>query len=198
MNQPPSSSLPQAVRDRRLTMCATFRDVFSAEECQRIIDQGTAFGLEAGVVREADLDASLRDSRIARFGQTAETAWIFDRLFDLVGRMNRENWRFELAGAEALQLASYGVGGHYDWHLDIGVGFPFTMRKVTVSVQLSDPAEYQGGALETLYGLQSDIAPRDRGTLVMFPSYILHRVQPVTSGSRYSLNAWIHGEAPFR
>ncbi len=97
-----------------------------------------------------------------------------------------------------LKLASYGIGGHYDWHLDLGVSYPLTMRKVTVAIQLSDPASYDGGDFEALYGKQIDVAPRELGAVVVFPSYVLHRVTPVTRGVRCSLNAWIHGETPFK
>ena len=195
--RPRPSGTPQA-RAPRMVMCAKAKGAFSPEECTRIIEVSKSFGLEKGVVREADIDAKVRDSRIARFGKTETTAWIYDRIFDVVGPLNRDTWHFDLAGAEVLQFASYGIGGHYDWHLDLGVSYPLTMRKVTVAIQLSDPASYDGGDFEALYGKQIDVAPRELGAVVVFPSYVLHRVTPVTRGVRCSLNAWIHGETPFK
>ena len=179
-------------------MCAKLREVFSPDECASVIETAEGFGLEQGVVRADDVDTSIRDSQIARFGKSETTAWIYDRIFDVVGPLNRQTWRFDLAGAEVLQFAAYGIGGHYDWHLDVGVSYPFTMRKVAVAVQLSDPASYDGGDFEALYGMQTDVAPRDLGGVIVFPSFVLHRVTPVTRGIRRSLNAWIHGELPFK
>ncbi len=199
MSQPrPPETGTAPARQPRFVMCAKLREVFSAAECARVIEVSESFGLEQGVVRKADVETKFRDSQIARFGKTDSTSWIYDRIFDVVGPLNRETWRFDLAGAEVLQYASYSVGGHYDWHLDLGVSHPFTMRKVTVAVQLSDPASYDGGDFEALYGMQTDVAPRDLGGVIVFPSYVLHRITPVTRGIRRSLNAWIHGEVPFK
>ena len=134
MNQPrPPETGTAPARQPRFVMCAKLREVFSPAECARVIEVSESFGLEPGVVREADVETKFRDSQIARFGKTETTSWIYDRIFDVVGPLNRETWRFDLAGAEVLQYASYSVGGHYDWHLDLGVSHPFTMRKVTVA-----------------------------------------------------------------
>ena len=82
--------------------------------------------------------------------------------------------------------------------MDIGSKGTFTLRKLSVSIQLSDPASYEGGDLEINMGSFSKTAARDKGALIIFPSYALHRVHPVTSGERHSLVAWIVGNAPFR
>ena len=63
---------------------------------------------------------------------------------------------------------------------------------------MHDPASYDGGNLEMCYKRRSDVAPRDLGCVTVFPSYVLHRVTPITRGFRCSLNAWIVGETPFR
>ena len=66
-------------------------------------------------------------------------------------------------------------------------------RKLTVVVQLSDPADYAGGALELWPDSATHTAPALRGTATIFPSFMLHRVTPVTEGTRWSLTLWAHG-----
>jgi len=66
-------------------------------------------------------------------------------------------------------------------------------RKLSLSVQLSDPAQYEGCDLEFHGGNRTETAPRDRGAVIAFPSYVLHRVTPCTKGTRKALVAWTTG-----
>lgn len=97
---------------------------------------------------------------------------------------------------EPLQLSEYGVGHFYDWHLDMGKN-DFSVRKISFVVQLSDESDYEGGELEVFSSIHPDVQPKSRGTMVIFPSYILHRVTKVTRGARLSLVGWIGGP-PYR
>ena len=94
---------------------------------------------------------------------------------------------------ESIQYTEYfDNGGHYDWHQDIGPG-ELSIRKVSVTIQLSDSDEYEGGDLEFLRGATPEQAPRGKGVAVLFPSYLLHRVTPLTGGTRRSLVLWLGG-----
>ena len=84
---------------------------------------------------------------------------------------------------------------YYDWHIDRGQGSVAGRRKLTLSVQLTKPDLYVGGALEINADGHPFQAPRDQGTAVVFAATTLHRVEPVVSGSRHSLVAWTHGPA---
>jgi PKHD-type hydroxylase len=95
---------------------------------------------------------------------------------------------------EPLQIAEYESGGHYDWHVDIGADIT-SGRKISASVQLSDGNGYEGGELEFL-NVDSMDFPRSLGSVIIFPSYLPHRVKPVTRGIRRSLVVWVHGN-PF-
>ena len=64
---------------------------------------------------------------------------------------------------------------------------------MSVSIQLNDPSEYDGGELEISVGTRNRTATRDKGAVILFPAYALHRVLPITRGTRYSLVAWIVG-----
>jgi PKHD-type hydroxylase len=97
--------------------------------------------------------------------------------------------------AESAQIARYGAErqGHFDWHSDIGDGQVARKRKLTVVVQLSEPANYTGGTLEIMASNATTTGQKDRGTATVFPSYLLHRVTPVEEGERFSLTVWAHG-----
>lgn len=83
------------------------------------------------------------------------------------------------------------------WHLDLG-GDNLSTRKLSFSVQLSHPDEYDGGELELNLAHSTVVAPRTQGTLVVFPSFLVHRVAPVTRGVRRSLVSWASGTHPYR
>tara|TARA_Y100001972_G_scaffold126272_1_gene179604 strand:- start:257 stop:859 length:603 start_codon:yes stop_codon:yes gene_type:complete len=107
------------------------------------------------------------------------------------------NWQFQLDMVEPLQITKYEKNGHYDFHSD-GNGFSRTVnnektRKLSMSIILND--DYEGGEFE-FYGHKKSIKPT-KGTVIVFPSYMVHRVKPVTKGIRYSVVAWFCGE-PFR
>jgi PKHD-type hydroxylase len=100
---------------------------------------------------------------------------------------------FELMGfIDAPQYTSYGPGQRYDWHLDLGASSTPSVRKLSLTVQLTEESEYAGGDLEFLSGR---VGPRPKaiGTATFFPAFLPHRVSPVTSGLRRSLVAWACG-----
>ena len=118
---------------------------------------------------------------------------LFRRLGQLVVESNEKVFGFTIQGSESFQLTEYDVGGEYQWHLDIGPGNA-ALRKISVSAQLSNETEYEGGELELQNGgLQPLVADKTIGTAILFPSYLLHRVLPVTKGKRRALVAWITG-----
>jgi PKHD-type hydroxylase len=174
----------------------TVQAAFSPAECDLIV----------GIARDApQRDARLvglnRDHNIRRadlvwLDEVEGTDWVMDRIIDVVRQVNREVFDFAIEEfAESPQVARYGAEreGHFDWHSDIGDGQLARKRKLTMVAQLSDPEDYQGGLLEVWPSNAVLTAPQARGTLTFFPSYLLHRVTPVTSGERFSLTQWAHG-----
>ena len=85
--------------------------------------------------------------------------------------------------------------GKYDWHDDILEDKTDTMRKLSISVQISNGNEYEGGELEIVTPPINFIAPKKKGTIIIFPSFLVHRVKEVTKGNRISLVLWIDGPA---
>ena len=120
--------------------------------------------------------------------------WIYATLADAISQANNEHFQFDLTYLTALQYTVYNGNDHsnYQKHLDVGRQFP--NRKLSFSVQLSDDAEYTGGDLRFHYiKNQPEVAPREKGTVVFFPSWIVHDVTPVTQGKRRSLVGWVNG-----
>lgn len=109
-------------------------------------------------------------------------------------------WRYELAAMESLQYSVYAPGDLHEWHMDT-LSHGGLVRKLTVVVQLDDGADYEGGDLELLrFGVSNPEAielPREqlrqRGTVLVFPSFLLHRVTPMMAGRRRTLVAWFVG-----
>src|SRR5262249_59421735 len=109
--------------------------------------------------------------------------------------VNAQHFQFDLTGfAEGLQLTRYDAAdkGEYEWHQDCGAP-EGVARKLSLTLQLTDPGKYEGGGLELQYGSQPVEIPKRRGYIAIFPSYQLHRVTPVVQGTRNSLVGWISG-----
>ncbi len=138
----------------------------------------------------------LRKSRIM-FIKGGANDWIYDKLAVACIQINTNRFKFDISGFQTeLQLANYGPDDFFEWHMDYGAG-DISNRKMSISVQLSGPDEYEGGDLQFMINHKVISAPKTKGTAIIFPSYAIHRVLPVTSGSRKSIVGWIGGP-PYR
>ena len=173
-------------------------DALSATECAALVALCQSAPMkDARVVRQTTAH-QIRRAELSWLDDLPEAPWVMDRMMRLVAQANREAFGFELTEfAESPQVARYGAEreGHFDWHSDIGAGALAAKRKLTIVVQLSDPADYEGGILELRPDASIRQAPQARGTAILFPSFVLHRVTPVTTGTRWSLTLWSHGPA---
>jgi PKHD-type hydroxylase len=194
----PAGAKPQPHHDRVLAPFVEIEKCFTAEECDRVIAFGLALPLAKGVATATHLAPTARNSTVALFAPAPESQWIFDRVFGVVAQLNRQYWQFELNASERIQFSRYVEGEYYDWHMDLAAQGALSRRKVTVTVQLSEAGDYDGGELEVNLGSASRSASKQRGLLVAFPSYGLHRVRPITRGARFSLSAWLIGQTAFR
>jgi predicted 2-oxoglutarate/Fe(II)-dependent dioxygenase YbiX len=112
---------------------------------------------------------------------------VYDKLVKYINEAN-QHWGFTINSiTDSIQYTEYYEnGGHYDWHMDMG-DFPQNTRKISITIQLSNPDDYDGGDLEFWLGKTPEKAPREQAFAVLFPSYLMHRVTPVTRGMRKSL-----------
>ena len=173
-------------------------NALTADQCDTLMALVQAHQMkDAGLVGGTTAH-NIRRAEIAWLDDIPQTAWVMDAMMSVVAAANRETFGFDLSDfGESPQVARYGAEreGHFDWHSDIGAGNWAAKRKLTIVVQLSDPADYDGGTLELRPDSNVASAPRTRGTAIIFPSFVLHRVTPVTLGTRWSLTLWSHGPA---
>lgn len=176
-----------------LTQARVVENVFTAAECEEIMSIGAKRPREDARVQS--YGNSARIGHVAWIDPGPQTVWIYQRLATIVTWVNQA-FHFELLGfADALQYTVYGIGHKFDWHVDIGTGAA-SNRKLSITVQLSDESAYEGGGLQFI-SAPDMIMQKTRGTAVLFPAYLAHRVTDVTAGLRCSLVAWAAG-APFR
>ena len=173
---------------------ATAQNFLSAEEMDRLIAEHAPL-LSEGKLSFGNTDANLRRSRISFLAHEQKNSWLYQRLWAAVQVCNPQCFDVDVVGVEPnVQVARYdsAESGFYDWHYDFGPAKP--TRKLSISIQLSASEDYDGGDLELLYGNSPTQLDRTRGAFIIFPSFMLHRVTPVTRGTRWSLVAWILGK----
>jgi len=138
--------------------------------------------------------------------------WIYNELQPYVHLANKKaGWNFNWERSESCQFTKYKLNQYYDWHCDSD-SKPYEkgndkgmIRKLSMTCQLTDGSEYEGGELEFDFR-QYDPHMRDeskhlqkakeilpKGSIIVFPSFVWHRVKPVTKGTRYSLVMWSTG-----
>jgi len=169
---------------------------FSDTELDAIIAHGDSLRLGSATVKDddsADRFNVVRNTKIAFIDQSSATSWLYDKIAAIVSELNGQTYRFDLSALERFQYTVYDAaqGGHYNWHMDQGL--TARPRKLSLVLQLSSPSDYEGCALEIHSSARTEIMPKERGTLIAFPSYILHRVTPIHSGTRRSLVMWCSG-----
>ena len=172
---------------------------FSEQELNWLQEQAIKADQRAqagGMSSEEELK-QVRRSHVSWLQKSQDTAWVFEKLAHIASSLNAQYYRFDLTGSgEALQLTNYDQSEHgmYGWHQDYG-GKLSPSRKLSLVLQLTDPSQYEGGNLQVMTGGQPQNVRKQRGLVAAFPSYVLHQVTPVISGSRQSLVAWISGPA---
>jgi PKHD-type hydroxylase len=173
-----------------------WKDVFTPQGLDAIEAYGDGLAsMRAELADRKDHPAHKRITRVAWMERNPDTAWLYARLEEAVLQLNAEFYKFDLFGLnEAFQYTVYdgAEGGHYNWHVDLGAK-DFEPRKISLSLQLTDPSHYEGCNLVLEAGDGPYVAERARGTLIAFPSYVLHRVSPIESGVRKSLVIWVAG-----
>jgi|TARA_B100001564_G_scaffold91052_1_gene74055 PKHD-type hydroxylase len=185
--------------EKELAFCRFYGGIaFSAEEVAEIKKLGDSITQNDAVTYGGN--SPVRQGSTAWIPQTEETSWIYQKLVTMVKDANDELWNFELTGfLEDLQYTTYNgkgkkKGDHYGAHLDFDGN---CTRKISIVVQLTDPEEYEGGELEIYTWDRPFVSDKTMGSCVLFPSFLLHKVTPVTKGKRNSLVLWVSGH-PFR
>lgn len=185
----------------------TQASAFSPEEVDKICELMSNQELVDGVVGPGVIDPEIRKSKIKFFSlnQNPETAWIFDRLNIVIHHLNENHYMFDLNGYEAFQYTEYTSedSGKYNFHMDMMMGRENHCdvnlegtRKLSLSLLLNDPGvDFEGGEFKfNLSSEDSEIcADMKKGDIIVFPSFMIHRVSEITKGLRKSIVVWVLG-----
>ena len=188
----------------------TLPNFLTKEECEIIIDYANKQKKVIAKVGLNTLDKETRSNNIGWLSVSRDKSlgWLFNKIASVIYKSNKDVYNFHIIGlTEDIQFTEYcEIDDHYKWHTDCGGS---NVRKISASIQLSDPKDYEGCELEfahyphidetkketdisKLQKEQSNIA-KQQGSIIIFPSYLTHRVTQLKSGKRYSLVVWVGG-----
>jgi PKHD-type hydroxylase len=212
-----------------------FQSALTPRMCDDIVAYGKQHQAEmavtGGVSKKVETGGKLTKKEIKNIQKKRDSdivwmndKWIYDAVHPYIHEANQKaGWNFEWDWSESCQFTKYGVGQYYGWHCDSWEEpyqrkqnedgtYPIDhgkIRKLSVTISLTEPDEYVGGNLEFDFRNQIDwernkkskikecTEIRPRGSIIVFPSFVWHRVAPVTKGVRNSLVVWNLGY-PFK
>jgi PKHD-type hydroxylase len=172
------------------------RRLFSLRECTELLAHASAWS--PAQVSDGHGGATTQLGKRAAWTLlplSPETEWIYERLASFL--TEHATYDFALREIESpIKLQRYVVDDYHAWHVDLA-GPGCRERKLGISVQLSEPSDYEGGDLRIYDPPDHQPAPRELGCAIAFPSYVPHEISPVRRGVRHALTAWALGP-PFR
>jgi PKHD-type hydroxylase len=203
-----------------------FQSALTPRFCDELIKYGISqqeqLALTGGQTNKVNKGENLNDDDIIDLKKKRDSnivwlndRWIYKEIQPFIHQANRlAGWNFDWSFSESCQFTKYKLNQHYDWHCDsweapyANKDNPDTfgkIRKLSVTCSLSAPEDYEGGELEFDFrntdpdkqSVRKCAEIKPRGSIVVFPSHVWHRVKPVTKGTRYSLVIWNLG-FPFR
>ena len=181
----------------------TTTPIFTPEQCQMIINAGRSEPKNnAQVGNEQGIKGGVYDTKT----RTSHISWIpfkkmtemYKTLESVMKTTNGNHFGFDgMCINEMAQYTEYPEGGFYDWHMDLDTNMAHEppVRKISMTLLLNDPSEFEGGDLELM--APGKFAKLKQGHAIIFASFLNHRVNPVTRGVRQSLVVWFGGK-PFR
>ena len=173
--------------------------IFTPKLCQELIDLNKTLEKEKGKILRPDenkLDLKIRKSTIS-FIPFDKMKNVYGDINNLVQKINRNNFGFsDIQITEEAQITEYSKDDFYNWHTDTSINMidEPPVRKLSMTVLLNDPREFEGGNLEIANLVMN---PMQQGHAAIFASFLQHRVAPITKGVRRSLVMWFGGE-PFK
>jgi len=175
-------------------MYYSWEAVISPADCEEIIKKYKDLELVAGEIRATG--GVNADLRCASVYQLEKSDLLNRAIISYVQEANDKLFHYSINGAEPLQFIKYEVGGKYGWHMDTHDLTELEIRKLSTTVQLSNPDDYEGGEFQIFNGKEDslDLNISKQGSVIVFDSRDWHRLTPVTKGVRYSLVQWSQGE----
>jgi len=214
----PVGDVTEPKQCKYLDRVATLPNLFTPDECQQIINTALNDWDQRESMIQRDEGNEIKQNFKEDFDYRNTTLfipkgrdeWLFNKIMGaILGFNNSESgYNFDVRGlAEPPNVMRYqapdinpnGKPGKYDWHMDVGPGPVPSMRKISYSILLN-PTEYEGGELCFHIGRNTDPHGDQHmesmiGSMLLFPSYMVHRVLPMTKGTRYAIVGWAHGSS---
>ena len=180
---------------------AYWDDFLSNEDINHILSLpewvNTSAAKIGGTSGDGVVDQQFRETNVSWFSPNQNNAHIWGKFSEVVSEINSQFFRFDLTGFyEPAQLGLYTADkqSYYGWHTDASASDRRTPRKLSMVLMLSDPSEFEGGELQIKpYSDNLINLEQKKGRAWFFPSYVLHRVTPVTKGIRRTLVLWVGG-----
>ena len=172
-----------------------FIDLIVEEYANNIDFRPLVTGTVIGDARWGGSEIKDNEQRNCELEWIPQTGWLAPIIWYHVEGINKEYFQYDISHFESIQLTSYGEGEFYNWHTDSHLDNQEIDRKLTCVIQLSNPDDYEGGELQILHpGFKGmEIAPKERGTIILFDSRLAHRVKPIKKGRRISIVSWALG-----
>ena len=155
-------------------------------------------GKLGGDLNTENFNPEIRNSKVTWLDLQEDNLDLWKRIVATVAEVNRRFFHFDLTGCyEKIQLSEYDETdqGHYSWHTDdSGEDSSFIPRKLSMAILLSNPEDFEGGLLQVkINNDEPRTLEMKKGRAWFFPSFVLHRVSPITKGKRRSLVLWVGG-----
>lgn len=182
------------------SLVAYWEDFLTNEQINEILSVSEWDNLspaQIGTNGNGTINKNIRETEVSWYKRNSTNGHIWEKLAHAATEVNRTFFRYDLTGFyEPAQLGYYNSSkkSHYDWHVDWDVSNMRVPRKLSMVLQLNDPSEFEGGELQIKPNTDDyNSLQLKRGRAWFFPSFLLHRVTPVTKGERKSLVLWITG-----
>ena len=182
-------------------MATTIQPIFTPQQCEMVIEAGHKQKLEVAQVGmnnpKGGVDTKKRTTTISWI-PFKEMTEMYSQIEATMQTSNLNHFGFEnMKITEPAQFTEYPKGGFYDWHMDLDINGTHEppVRKISMTILLSDPSTFKGGHLEFME--KNKVPELKQGQAIFFASFIRHRVAPVTKGIRRSLVMWFGG-TPFK
>jgi PKHD-type hydroxylase len=195
--------MPYPVRQyaKQLNQFCVVNDAFTDEEIEKIIDLEDLQKFQQGGVgngnEQGKVNKKARTSDVMWINHDHNSDWLFQKFSHLVSMVNSDHFMYNIEGFENFQYTRYRKGEFYDWHIDSGDMWTPFERKISATIILNDPKDYEGGEFQCVIGGRVDepmtVKP-NKGDAIFFASWMPHRVVPVTKGIRKSLVCWVMGK----
>ena len=182
-------------------MATTIKPIFTPQQCKMVIQAGYKQKPETAQVGinkpGGGIDTKKRTTTISWI-PFKEMPEMYSEIESIMHSTNLNHFGFEnMKMTEPAQFTEYPKGGFYDWHMDLDVNGTHEppVRKISMTIFLSDSSTFKGGQLEFME--KNKVSDLKQGQAIFFASFIRHRVAPVTKGMRRSLVMWFGG-TPFK